>query len=391
MTKEFVKTEAGNPPEDREIPGQSTNDYQRRKQYNRTKIWLGLANLALTLVFLLLLVLSPLSRVFAGWAMNIWSNPYGSLLLFALFVGVAEMIVGFPLSFYTGYSLEHKYNLSEQSLGSYFWEKAKGMMVGTVIGVPVLLLFYYFLRAFGNGWWLPTAILMFVLTILLSRIAPKAIMPLFYDFDPIDREELKQRIAEMAEGVGLSVEGIFQFNLSKETKKANAAFTGIGKAKRVILGDTLLENFSNDEIMSVVAHELGHFKEKHIWKLSAVGTVFTFAGLYLVSRLYAYIVSVSSFDSITSLAALPLITLFLILFNFVIGPVQNALSRHYERQADDYSIKLFGRPKITIQSLEKLAEQNLADPDPHPAIEFLFYSHPSIPNRVQRIREQHLS
>lgn len=369
----------------------STEDYQRRKKYNRTKIRLSLVNFGISLIFLLVLILTPLSRLFAQWATDVWANSYGSLLLFALFVGVAESVIGFPLSFYSGYSMEHQYDLSDQSLGSYFWEKLKGLLVGAVIGIPVLLLFYYFLQTYGNGWWLPTAILMFILTILLSRIAPKVIMPLFYKFEPIDREELRERISSMANEMGLSIEGIFTFNLSKETKKANAAFTGIGKAKRVILGDTLLENFSDDEIMSVLAHELGHFKEKHIWKLSAVGTVFTFLGLFLVSRLYAYVIYVSAFESITSLAALPVITLFLIVFNFIVGPVQNAISRHFERQADDYSIKLFQQPKITIRSLEKLAEQNLADPDPHPVVEFLFYSHPSIPHRVERIRERHLS
>jgi len=374
-----------------EISRETHEEYARRKQYNRTKIWLSLVNFGVSLVFLLVLVTTQLSEIFAGWAIGLWGNPYGALLVFALLVGVAGSIIGFPLSFYSGYVLEHKYDLSEQSLGSYFWEKSKGILVGAAIGIPVLLLFYYFLRTYGNGWWLPTAVLMFILTILLSRIAPKVIMPLFYDFEPIEREDLKTRIAQLAESVGLSVEGIFQFNLSKETKKANAAFTGIGKAKRVILGDTLLENFSDDEIMSVVAHELGHFKEKHIWKLSGIGTVFTFVGLYLVSRLYAYIVSVTAFESITSLAALPLITLLLIVFNFLVGPIQNALSRHYERQADDYSISLFEQPEITVKSLEKLAEQNLADPDPHPAIEFLFYSHPSISHRVSRIREKYLS
>ncbi len=389
--EERVNQESEAQPQNSVETENSTGDFQRRKKYNRTKIWLSLINFGISLIFLLVLILTPLSRIFAQWAADIWSNPYGSLLLFALFVGAAESVIGFPLSFYSGYIMEHRYDLSDQSLGSYFWEKLKGMLVGAVIGVPVLLLFYYFLRTYGNGWWLPTGIIMFVLTILLSRIAPKVIMPLFYKFEPIDREELRKRISSMANDMGLSVEGIFKFNLSKETKKANAAFTGIGKAKRVILGDTLLENFSDDEIMSVLAHELGHFKEKHIWKLSAVGTVFTFLGLFLVSQLYAYVIGVTAFESITSLAALPIITLFLIVFNFIVGPVQNAISRRFERQADDYSVKLFRQPEITIRSLEKLAEQNLADPAPHPAIEFLFYSHPSIPHRVERIREQHLS
>jgi len=269
------------PPEQNDSPeDQKSDDYQRRKKYNRRKIWLGLVNFGLSLIFLLVLVTTPLSQIFAEWATGTWSNPYGALLVFALIIGVAETVVTFPLSLYSGYIMEHQFDLSEQSLGSYFWDKVKGMLVGAVIGIPVLLLFYYFLNQYGNGWWLPTAILMFVLTILLSRIAPKVIMPLFYKFSPIEREELKERIAQMASSVGLSVEGIFQFNLSKETKKANAAFTGIGKAKRVILGDTLLENFDDDEIMSVVAHELGHFKEKHIWKLTAMSTVFTFAGCY---------------------------------------------------------------------------------------------------------------
>lgn len=365
-------------------------DYRRRKAYNRRKIWLGLANFALGLTFLVVLVVTPLSRIFAGWAGSVWGNPYGALLIFTLLVGVVESLVAFPLSFYTGYVLEHKYDLSDQTLGSYFWEKLKGILVGAVIGIPILLLFYFFLRTYGNGWWLPTAVLMFVVTVLLARIAPKVIMPLFYDFTAIDREELSARIAELAKTVGLTIDGIFQFNLSKETKKANAAFTGLGKAKRVIIGDTLLENFTDEEILSVVAHELGHYSKKHIWKLSGISTLFTFAGLYVVSRIYAYVVSVSSYESITALAALPIITLFLVLFNFLVGPLQNAISRQFEREADDFSVELFGRPEVTVESLEKLAEQNLADPEPHPAVEILFYSHPSIPNRIQRIQSQYM-
>jgi STE24 endopeptidase len=225
--------------------------------------------------------------------------------------------------------------------------------------------------------------LMSFVSILLARIAPVLFMPLFYRFDPLPDGPLKERIAKLCAAAGLKFEGIFTFNLSKNTKKANAGFTGIGKSRRIILGDTLVQDFSEEEIETVFAHELGHYKHRHITIGIVNGILSTFVGLYLTSRLYAWSVAAFAFDSITSLEALPLLAIWLGLFGLVTSPISNMISRRHERQADAYAVAVTKNGPAFAAALRRLADTNLADPEPHPLVEFLFYRHPSISKRIQ--------
>ncbi|HLF20171.1 MAG TPA: M48 family metalloprotease, partial [Bacteroidota bacterium] len=194
---------------------------------------------------------------------------------------------------------------------------------------------------------------------------------------------LKTRIMRLCEKVGVSVEGILVFDMSKNTKKANAAFTGIGKSKRIILGDTLVANFTDDEIESVFAHELGHYKLRHVWMMIAVGTVSSFLGLFLTASLYAMSLAWFGFTAVDQLAALPLLAIGLGIYSLVTSPLSNMLSRAHERAADEYALRTTGNKESFINAMQKLAKLNLADTAPHPLIEFLFYSHPSIEKRIQ--------
>ncbi|HXF99175.1 MAG TPA: M48 family metalloprotease, partial [Bacteroidota bacterium] len=161
--------------------------------------------------------------------------------------------------------------------------------------------------------------------------------------------------------------------------------TGIGKAKRIIIGDTLLKNFTEDEIETVFAHELGHYKHKHILIGIAVGVISTYAGLFITAHLYAVSLSWFGFSSITELAALPLLGLWLSIFGLVTSPLGNMLSRKHERDADRYAVRTTGKKAAFVSALRKLAETNLADPQPHPIVEFLFYSHPAIARRIAMV------
>lgn len=366
-----------------------TTDRQnaQAKQYHRIKIWLSLASTALFFAVTLVVVLTGLSVAVENYVRQFTTNDYVALLLFAALLGLMETVVAFPLKYYSGFHIEHRFRLSNQTFGQWLWEGLKGALVGMVIGTPILLAFYYCLKVAGELWWLPVGGVLFVVSVVLARLAPTFIFPLFYKFKPLEDGEMKQRILALCERVGMAVEGVFVFNLSKNTKKANAAFTGIGKSKRVILGDTLVANFTDEEVETVVAHELGHFKLKHIWVMMIVGTVSTFLGLFLTAQLYHTSLSWFGFTSVDQLAALPLLSLWLGLYSLVTTPISNAISRAHERQADRYAVELTSNAQAFTNALQKLAKVNLADPSPHPVIEFMFHSHPSIEKRVRFVQE----
>lgn len=369
--------------------GRATSEsHTRVKAYNRSKLSIGLLGTVLLFAFVIVVVATGFSRSIASLASSASSNQYLAFLIFATILGIMEIAVSLPVRLYSGFYIEHAYNLSNQTFLRWLWEQMKAMLVGTPLAIPILIVLFYCLEEFGNSWWLPVGLVMFVFTTLLARIAPKVIFPLFYKFTRLEKEALNGRINRLCSEAGFQVGGVFSFNMSKNTKKANAGFTGLGKTKRVILGDTLLEKFSDDEIETVLAHELGHHCRGHIWKGILIDTVVTFVGLFFTSRLYMVSLSLFGFERFDDLAALPLLGLWLGLFGFVTSPIMNLISRKHEYEADQYAIKKSGNPSAFIDALKKLAEMNLADSTPNPVVEFLFYSHPSIEKRVKRAERE---
>lgn len=355
------------------------------KQYSRTKLMLGIASSVVSFGVVFALVLTGFTQDLSAWAYRHTANDYLALLLFLAAVGLIESVATLPLGFYSSYVIEHRYHLSNQTVRRWAWERLKALLVGMPLAAIVAVVLWYCLKTYGMGWWLPVAAVLTFFSIILARIVPTYIMPLFYKFTPLEDGSLKRRITALCENAGVRFEGIFSFDMSKNTRKANAGFTGIGKAKRIILGDTLLKECTEEEIETVFAHELGHYKRKHIVIGIAVGVASTFVGLYITAQLYAASLSWFGFSSITDLAALPLLGLWLSIFGLVTSPLGNILSRKHEREADAYAVHATGNKAAFISALRKLAETNLADPEPHPVMEFLFYSHPSIARRIARV------
>ncbi|HEY6436160.1 MAG TPA: M48 family metallopeptidase [Ignavibacteriaceae bacterium] len=355
------------------------------KKYNNIKLAIGISEGIASFILILLFVWLGYSRELEIYLSNYFTNPYLLFIAYLFVVGLVGSIWSFPISYYSGFYLEHKYDLSNQTFWKWILEGLKGLLVSLVIGVPILLLFYFTLNQFGELWWLPFAILMFFISVVLSQIFPILIFPIFYKITPIENENLKERINKLSHSAKLKVENVYKFNMSKNTKKANAAFTGLGKTKRIILGDTLLDNFSEDEIETVIAHELGHFKKKHIVKNIFIGTVSSFLTLYLIALLYQNSLDWFDFNSITEIAALPLLALWSMLIGIIQSPLSNILSRKFEYEADEYAIEETKNPSAFTKTLEKLTEQNLGDKEPHPFVEWFFYSHPSIKNRLNAI------
>ena len=360
----------------------------RVKRYNNTKLVLGITGFVLQMAFLQIVLLTGFSDYVASHSLRWIPNAYIAMLIYVVIIGVIDGALFFPLDLYSGFIMEHKYSLSNQTFAGWLWDELKGVLVSFfVMLVPLLLALYYCIRRFGNLWWLPVAGVVFFFTVILSELAPVLIMPLFYKFSPIEDEELGRRLTRLVERLGLRVRGVFSFNMSKNTKKANAALTGLRRTRRIILSDTLLHNFSTDEIESVFAHELGHHKYRHIWKGIAVGVISTFAGSYLVAQLYELSLGIYALRGIDDIAALPLLGIFLGLFGLIVMPAGNLMSRHYERQADRYSIQEMGKEAF-ISAMNRLEEINLGDRTPHRIVEFLFYSHPSIGKRIDMAEKQ---
>jgi STE24 endopeptidase len=355
------------------------------KKYNNLKLGFGIFKTILTFVLIFLFVHLGFSKSLTEILKQATTNNYFILIIFVAIAGAFTSVLFFPLNLYSDFLLEHKFNLSNQTFWDWIWENFKATIIGIVIGIPLLLFFYYVLYIFGNLWWLPFSIVLFVLTVVLSKIVPIIILPLFYKVTPIDNDELREKIIKLSKSVNLKVENVFKFDMSKNTKKANAAFTGLGKTKKILLGDTLLNEFSTDEIETVIAHELGHYKHKHIIINIFVSTISSFITLYLISVLYSNSLNWFGFETINDIAALPLLSLWGMLIGLIQTPLTNILSRKHEYEADEYAVKSTNKKDIFVNTLTKLTEQNLGDKDPHPFVEWFFYSHPSIKNRIAYI------
>lgn len=357
------------------------------KKYNNTKLTLSIFNTIAAFLLLYLFVSTGWSVKLEQYLGGYFTSEYLVFISFVIVVSTVGSLIFFPINYYSGYILEHKYNLSNQNLYKYFLEKLKGLLVSALIGIPILLLFFWVLSKYGTFWWLPFAILMFFISVVLSQIFPVFILPIFYKVKPVDNQSLRKRISEIASNAGLKVENVYTFDMSRNTKKANAAFTGLGKTKRIILGDTLLESYSENEIETVVAHETGHYKHNHITKNIIIGTISSFVTLFIIAKLYETSLTWFDFESVTSIAALPLLTLWSVLTGLITSPISNIISRKFEYEADRYAIQSTNKPEIFVNTLEKLTDQNLGDKDPHPFVEWFFYSHPSMKKRISAIKD----
>jgi STE24 endopeptidase len=290
--------------------------------------------------------------------------------------------------YYSSFVLPHRYGLSNQSFKDWIKDGLKGMLIGAPIGLIVLEVIYIFLRAFPQTWWLWVAGFLLVFNVLLSNLAPVLIMPLFNKFVPLGDEhaDLAQRLMKLAERAKTKVRGVFKFDMSKRTKAANAALTGIGNTRRIILGDTLVNEFTPDEIETVLAHELGHHVNRDIPLMMVFGTLSTLLSLYVASLALDWAVGFFGFSGPADPAAFPALSLILTLYGLITQPLDNAFSRWRERLADRYSLESTGKPEAFASAMTRLANQNLGEVDPEKWVVFLFYSHPPLEERIHLAR-----
>lgn len=354
------------------------------RRYNRVRRWLGIGDFVIGFLFLLVLLLTGWSGWLRDLAYRIGLNNYSlSVFIYLVLLMLIGKALGIGLDYY-GFRLERRYKLSTQRFRSWAWDECKGFLLGIVMGGVVVELLYFTIRQWPQNWWLLAWALFMVLFILLAQLAPVVLFPIFYKFEPLDNEELRRRLVVLSEHAGTHVRGVYRWRLSEKSKKANAALTGLGATRRIILADTLLDNYSADEIEAVLAHELGHHVHRHILKSILVQAGITFVGFFAANWILHYAVEhhLFDFDSISDFANLPLLALVSIVLSFLLMPALNAYSRYNERQADRYAFESIASIEPFISSMNKLAEQNLAERTPSRFVEWFFHSHPSISRRL---------
>ena len=306
-----------------------------------------------------------------------------AVFLYVLMLMTIAKLLGLGLDYY-GFRLEHRFQLSNQRLRAWLWDEAKGFLVGLVLAAIVAELLYFIMRQAPQHWWLIAWAVFLGLFVLMAQLAPVILFPIFYKFEPLQNEELKARLVRLSERAGTRVRGVYQWKLSEKSKKANAALTGLGNTRRIILADTLLDNYSADEIEAVLAHELGHHVHRHILKSIVVQAGTTLLGFWAANWVLHYAVDrLHMFETLSDFANLPLLVLVTTVLSFVLLPALNAYSRFNERQADRYAFQSIARVGPFISSMNKLADQNLAERAPSPWVEWFFHSHPAISKRVK--------
>jgi len=351
------------------------------KKYEKIKLITGITEGIISFIVLFLFVALGYSKKLEVYAYTFSSSPYFALLIYIFILGLASGVISFPVDYFFGYRLEHKFGLSNLTFNKWIAEGLKAAGVGIVLGVPILLLFFYFLKNYML-WWLWLGCVMVFYSVLLAQLAPILIFPIFFKFKPIENESLKQRILNLCERIGFKVKGVFTFDMSKNTKKANAAFTGLGRTKRIILGDTLISGFTEDEIETVFAHEAGHYKRGHIRKNIFISFFSTFAGLLILSKLYSFLVPKFGFTEVWEIGALPVLVLITSVFGFILKPAGAFISRKFEYEADRFAIDTTKNLPVFRSVMDKLAFQNLSGDEPNKLVEFWSHSHPSVKRRI---------
>ena len=301
---------------------------------------------------------------------------------YVLLIAAIHELVVLPFGFYRGFLLERRYGLSRETLAGWVRDHAKAAAVGLVFGLLGAGVVYALLHVAPESWWVAAAALFAAATIALTELGPVLLLPLFYRVTPLRNEALRARLVALAKGAGSDVLGVYEWHLGERTRRANAALVGLGRNRRILLSDTLLAEYPDEEIEAVLAHELGHHVHRDLWKAVAYEAALIFAGFYCADRALDRLGPAIGLVGPADVAGLPLLLIASGLVSLVLVPVANALSRWHERRADRFALVLTGRPDAFVSAMRRLSAQNLAEEAPSSIVRILFHSHPPIRERI---------
>jgi STE24 endopeptidase len=340
-------------------------------------------------VFLLLAQITGLSAALRSAAESVAPGPAGTafnwgigVLTYVMVLALFHQAGDLPLAYYGGLVLERRYGLSNERLPAWLRDQVKAFALTVLLGGGAVLLVYALVARSPDGWWIPAGLLFALLVIGLANVAPVLILPLFYSVKPLDRDTLRDRLLALAKRSGARVLGVYEWGLAERTKKANAALVGLGGSRRILVSDTMLAEYTDDEIEVVLAHELAHHVHGDIWKGIVFEAALIMAGFYAASRVLAGLWEPAGLRDVADVAGLPLLLLAAGAVTLVMQPAAHAMSRAFERNADRFAIRLTRNPGAFVSAMRRLGAHNLAEEDPSPIVQWLFYSHPPMRERI---------
>ncbi len=361
-------------------------------RYHRLRRRADLLGTAVAGVVLLGLALSggshrlrELAAAISQWAPESLNDVVMVAMLTSM-VTLILQVVELPIAFYQGHLLEHHYGLSTQSTSAWLADQGKGVLLGLALTVFGAAIVFATLRQWPDQWWWLSAGAFAVGTVVMTRLAPVVLLPLFYKFKPLERPALVARLLALADKASTDVVGVFEWVLSGHTKKANAALAGLGQTRRILVSDTLLADFSEDEIEVVLAHELAHHVHRDLWRGIAIQTVLLFGGFFVADRILRQVADAAGLRGVSDPAALPILMLVAGAWSLLLLPLVNALSRAQERAADRYALDTTRNVDAFVTAMKRLSQQNLAEEHPSTLVRWIFYSHPPIRERIEAAR-----
>ena len=361
-------------------------DVARGHAYTHGRYWLFAAGTLLRLAALGLLALTPASAALRNAAVRLTpAHPAVAVAAYITLLAVAFEVLTLPLAYYAGFVREHAFGLSNQTGGAWLLDRLKGAAISLALAVPLGSLLALLWRRYPGRWVFPAWLLGGLAVGVLVALAPLVIDPLFSTVRPLQDAGLRQRVLALADRAGIAVEQVYEADASRRTKKGNAYFTGLGATKRIVVYDNLLAKSDPDAVELVVAHEMGHWTHAHIWQ----GIGLTLAGMAVLlwcgARALAWAAERRAFHLAgpADVAGLPLFLLVLFVLSLAGLPLQNAVSRHFERQADWASLELTRNPAAFIRAEVDLARSNLADLAPPRSVVWLLYTHPPVAERIR--------
>lgn len=365
-------------------------DTERAREHARESRWLFLASFVYEALLVVGFLLAGGTRWLGRVTASVGTRWVVALAIVFGILTLAGMLLTFPLDYYAGFLFEHRWGLSNQTTPQWLRDYAVGEGLSLLIGFPLAWLLYFVLRRAPRTWWVWMAAASVPISIFLLLIQPVFIAPLFNRYTELKDVALRADILALAHRQGIAADHVYEVDASRQSKAVNAYVNGVGPTQRIVLYDTLVQDFTHDEILFVMAHEMGHYVLGHIYwgiAFSVFGTLLGGLAIYQLSRrILARYGAFLGFGALGNPISYPLLMALGMLLSAVALPVGNAFSRQLEWQADRYAVRVYGHPEAGISAFHKLAKINIGEEDPPRWVEILLHSHPSIARRIAALR-----
>lgn len=360
--------------------------YRKSQEYEKAKTKFAFISSTFSFVLMIVLLITGSFAFLNNWILTITTHPVWSALLFFAMLAILSDLLHLPFSYYRTFILEDKFGFNRTTIKTFVLDKIKGYLLGVIIGGGLLYLFVWFYDTAGKNFWLYAWITFSIVMLFITMFYSSVIVPLFNTLTPLPEGNLRTAIENYCSKVGFKLKNLFIMDGSKRSSKANAFFSGMGAKKRIVLFDTLINNHTQDELVAVLAHEIGHYKKKHTRLGFILSVLQTGIMLFIFSRVIDNPALSQALGSPKPYLQLGMLAFGLLYspLSLVIGLIMNIISRKNEFEADDYAKKTFNGESL-ISALKKLSVNNLNNLVPHPVYVFFYYSHPPLLQRLQAL------